>query len=96
MEKGQKEEKKEAWFTFGQLKLVIDKSSENWTNISFFFSDDMVRDTKLGPSVRFGIPNSQLPRFIDALAGETEMTLTEEDKHALEIGKKVIKLVKDT
>jgi hypothetical protein len=101
-EKGtETEEKKETWFTFGDVRMVINKESEGWTNIAVFFPDEAIRETKLGKSVKFGIMDRSLQRFVDALAGtetlvESAETISETDKKILELGKKIIELVKSS
>lgn len=98
----EKEEKEDIWFTFGNIRMVISKQAEGWTNIAVFFQDDEIRETKIGKRVQFGIMDRHLPQFLDALSGtstEPEKpieTISEADKKILELGKKIIELIKSS
>ena len=98
----EKEEKEDIWFTFGNIKMVISKQAEGWTNIAVFFQDDEIRETKIGKRVQFGIMDRHLPQFLDALSGtstEPEKqieTISDADKKILELGKKIIELIKSS
>ncbi len=96
-----KEEKEDIWFTFGNIRMVISKEAKGWTNIAVFFPDDAIRETKIGLRVQFGIMDLHLPQFVDALVGksteepaEPVETISETDKKILELGKKIIELVR--
>ncbi|MFX1519342.1 MAG: hypothetical protein ACFFCD_05430 [Promethearchaeota archaeon] len=97
-----KEEKEDIWFTFGNIRLVISKEVEEWTNIAVFFQDDDIRETKIGKRVQFGIMDRHLPQFLEALAGPSTApekpieTISEADKKILELGKKIIELIKSS
>ena len=98
----EKEEKEDIWFTFGNIRMVISKQAEGWTNIAVFFQDDEIRETKIGKRVQFGIMDRHLPQFLDALSGtstEPEKpieTISEADKKILELGKKIIELIQSS
>ena len=99
----EKEEKEDIWFTFGNIRMVISKQAEGWTNIAVFFQDDEIRETKIGKRVQFGITDRHLPQFVDALAGtstekpsEPAETISETDKKILDLGKKILELVKSS
>jgi len=98
----EKEEKEDIWFTFGNIRMVISKQAEGWTNIAVFFQDDEIRETKIGKRVQFGIMDRHLPQFLDALSGtstEPEKpieAINEVDKKILELGKKIIELIKSS
>jgi hypothetical protein len=97
-----KEEKEDIWFTFGNIRMVISKQAEGWTNIAVFFKDEDIRETKIGKRVQFGIMDRHLPEFLDAVLGtsmEPEKpieTISEADKKVLELGKKIIELIKSS
>ncbi len=98
----EKEEKEDIWFTFGNIKMVISKQAEGWTNIAVFFQADEIKETKIGKRVQFGIMDRHLPQFLDALSGtstEPEKPIepiSEADKKILELGKKIIELIKSS
>ena len=98
----EKEEKEDIWFTFGNIRMVISKQAEGWTNIAVFFQDEDIRETKIGKRVQFGIMDRHLPEFIDAVSGtstEPEKpieAISEADKKVLELGKKIIELIKSS
>jgi hypothetical protein len=98
-----KEEKKDIWFTFGDIRIVINKEAEGWTDIAVFFPDEAIRETKIGKRVQFGIMDRSLPHFVDALEGTTTRvpekpieTISEADKKILDLGKKIIELIKSS
>lgn len=97
-----KEEKEDIWFTFGNIRMVINQQAEGWTDIAVFFQDDDIRETKIGKRVQFGIMDRHLPQFLDALSGtsiEPEKpieTISEADKKILELGKKIIELIQSS
>jgi len=98
----EKKEQEDIWFTFGNIRMVISKQAEGWTNIAVFFQDDEIRETKIGKRVQFGIMDRHLPQFLDALSGtstEPEKpieTISEADKKILELGKKIIELIQSS
>ena len=98
----EKEEKEDIWFTFGNIRMVISKQAEGWTNIAVFFQDIDIKDTKIGKRVQFGIMDRHLPQFLDAVSGtstEPEKpieAISESDKKILELGKKIIELIKSS
>jgi len=100
----EKEENEDIWFTFGDIRMVISKeATKGWTNIAVFFPDDAIRETKIGLRVQFGIMDRHLPQFVDALAGtsteepaEPVETISETDKKILDLGKKILELVKSS
>ena len=84
----EKEEKEDIWFTFGNIRMVISKQAEGWTNIAVSFQDDDIRETKIGKRVQFGIMDRHLPEFLEAVAG-TSTTEPEKPTEALsEVDKK--------
>lgn len=96
----EKEENEDIWFTFGDIRMVISKEAEGWTNIAVFFPDDAIKETKIGLRVQFGIMDRHLPQFVDALVGtsteEPVETISETDKKILDLGKKILELVKSS
>lgn len=98
----EKEEKEDIWFTFGDIRMVISKQAEGWTNIAVFFQDEDIRETKIGKRVQFGIMDRHLPQFLEALSGtstEPEKPIepiSEADKEILDLGKKIIELIKSS